>query len=105
MFLGQFNNPSGCRLCWVRLFGIDSSAPSLSLSVPLLLSYIFPSLRLDGLRLGLGWEKCRVEGSGLKWGDGDGGEGKHSGSQETSGSSFSKLNSALSLGLHFPRAF
>lgn len=53
MFLGQFNNPLGCRPCWVQSFGIDSSTPALPLSAPLLLSYIF-SLLLDWM--GLGWD-------------------------------------------------
>lgn len=87
MFLGQFDNPLGCRLCWIQSFGIDSSAPSLPLSVPLPLSYIFSLLSShlwkNGLRLGFGWE-CRVKVSGLKWCGGGGREDKQSGSQETS---------------------
>lgn len=81
MFLGQLDNPLGCWLCWVQLFGIDSSALSLPLSTPLPLPYIFSFLSLlffpllweNGLRLGLGWEKCRVKGLGLKWGSSSGG--------------------------------
>lgn len=77
MFLGQLDNPLGCRLCWVQLFGIDSSAPPLPLYVPLPLSYIFslisplPStlgewpevgawlgeVQSKGIRIEIGW--CR----------------------------------------------